>query len=286
MESKIIKTEGLTTEIEVKVPANDISAARTAELQKVAKTVALHGFRRGKVPLQVVEAKYGAAVMGDVLQNLVGHTSQKAIADNNLRPAFQPKVEVKEFDIQPGKDLIYVMTVENLPEVKVMDLKSIKLEKPVAKVEDKIVTEALERIAAQNGEPADLETPRATQDGDQIIMDFVGKTEDGTTLPGMSATDFPLRLGSQSLIPGFEEQLVGKNAGDVVMVKVTFPDDYHEKTLAGKKATFETTIKKIQAFATPTLDDVFGKKLGFPDFAALKKRLRINSPPIMAATRA
>lgn len=271
METKILKTEGLTTEIEVKVPANDISAARTAELQKVAKTVALPGFRKGKVPLQVVESKYGNAVMGDVLENLVAQSSQKAITDNNLRPAFQPKVEVKEFDLTPGKDLIYVMTVENLPEVKVMDLKSIKLEKPVAKVEDKVVQEALERIAAQNGAPADLESPRATQDGDQITMDFVGKTEDGTSLPGMSATDFPLRLGSKSLIPGFEEQLIGKNIGDVVMVKVTFPADYHEKTLASQNATFETTIKNIQAFAMPALDDAFGKKLGFPDFAGLKK---------------
>jgi trigger factor len=269
MESKVLKTQGLTTELEVKVPANDINAARTAELQKVGKNVNLPGFRKGKVPLQVLEAKYGQAVMGDVLESIVGQTSQKAIEDNKLRPALQPKVEVKEFDL--GKDLIYIMTVENLPEVKVMDLKSIKIEKPVAKVADETVAEALGRIAAQNGEATDLDAPRKTENGDQLTIDFVGKTAEGVSLPGMTATDFPLRLGSNSLIPVFEDQLIGKNAGDVVNVKVTFPDVYHEPTLAGKDATFETTIKKIQAFKTPDINDEFGKKLGFPDLAGLKK---------------
>ncbi len=269
MTSKVLKSEGLNTEIEVTVPANDIQKVRMDELAKVAKNMNMPGFRKGKVPLNVVEAKYGQAVMGDVLERIVGETSQKAIEDNKLRPALQPKVEVKKFDL--GQDLVYVMTVQNLPEIKVMDLKSIKIEKPVAKVEETVVNQALERIAGQNGEAKPLDAPRTSQNGDMIVIDFVGKTDDGIALPGMSATDFNLRLGSNSLIPGFEEQLVGKNVGDKVAVKVTFPDQYHEETLAGKKSTFETTIKEIKAFAAPEIDDAFGKKLGFPDLAALKK---------------
>lgn len=269
MNSKVLNTQGLTTEVEVTVPANDISKVREAELLRVGQNMNLPGFRKGKVPLKVIEAKYGQAVMGDVLERVVGETSQKAIEDNKLRPALQPKVEVKSFDL--GKDLIYVMTVENLPEVKVIDLKSIKIEKPVAKVEDAVVTEALERIASQNGEPQELNAPRASKDGDYLVIDFVGKTDEGVALPGMTAEGFNVRLGSNSLIPGFEDQLVGKNVGDKVSVKVTFPDQYHEATLAGKQSTFETTIKEIKAFAVPAIDDAFGKKLGFPDLAGLKK---------------
>lgn len=269
MTSKVLKTQGLTIELEVTVAANDIDKIRQDELAKVAKTVNLPGFRKGKVPVKVVEAKYGQAVMGDVLERVVGETSQKAIEDNKLRPALQPKVEVKSFDM--GKDLVYVMTVESLPEVKVMDLKKITVEKPMAKVEDKVVTEALERIASQNGEAKDLDAPRKSAAGDFLVIDFAGKTDDGTALPGMTATDFNIRLGSGSLIPGFEDQLAGYNVGDKVAVKVTFPDQYHEATLAGKKATFDTTIKQIKAFAIPAIDDAFGKKLGFEDLAALKK---------------
>lgn len=269
MTSKVLKTEGLSTQIEVTVPANDITKFRTAELERVGKNANMPGFRKGKVPLKVLEAKYGEAIMGDVLERVVGETSQKAIEENKLRPALQPKVEVKSFDL--GKDLVYVMTVENLPEVKVMDLKTIAIEKPVAKVEDKTVTEALERIAGQNGEAKELDKPRASESGDFLVIDFVGKTDDGTALPGMTASDFNVRLGSNSLIPGFEDQLIGKKVGDKVAVKVTFPDQYHEASLAGKKSTFDTTIKTIKAFAVPAIDDAFGKKLGFPDLAALKK---------------
>jgi trigger factor len=271
MESKVLKQTGLTTEIEVKVPANDIASVRAAELAKVGKTLALPGFRKGKVPAKVLEAKYGQAVMGDVLEAVVGQTSQQAIEQNKLRPALQPKVEVKSFDV--GQDLVYVMTVENLPEVKVMDLKSIKLEKPVAKVADETINEALSRIAAQNGTVTDLEAPRASQNNDQLTIDFIGKTSEGVSLPGMSATDFALRLGSGSLIPGFEEQLVGKKVDETVDVKVTFPAQYHEASLAGKDAVFVTTIKMIQAFAPATIDDEFGKKLGFADLAGLKKAI-------------
>lgn len=269
MSVKVLKTEGLTCELEVTVPAAEIQAVKAMELARVGQNVALPGFRKGKVPAHVLETKYGQAVMADVLERAVQQSSAKAIQDNNLRPALQPKVEVKSFDM--GKDLIFVMTVEQLPEVKIMDLKSIAVEKPVADVEQTIIDQALERIALQNGAPADLDSPRASQDGDQVLIDFVGKTDAGEALPGMSATDFPLRLGSGSLIPGFEDQLIGKNIGDVVQVKVTFPAEYHEPKLAGQPATFETTLKSIQAFKTPAIDEDFAKKLGFADLAALRK---------------
>ena len=271
MNVKILKQEALACEMEITIPANDIDHAAEAELAKVGKTVSLPGFRKGKVPLAVLKSKYGKAIMGDVLENVVQSSSAKAMQDNKIKPALQPKVEVKSFD--EGKDLVYTLSVETLPEIKVMDLKSIKIEKPVAKVEDKVVAEALERITSQNGEPKDLEKARPSKNDDMLVIDFVGKTDDGMALPGMTATDFNVRLGSNSLIPGFEDQLIGKNIGDKVDVKVTFPDQYHEPSLAGKPSTFETTIKAIKEFVVPAADDAFAKKLGFPDLAGLKKAI-------------
>jgi trigger factor len=271
MSVKILKKEGLTCEMEVTVPANDIFQATEAELARVGENVALPGFRKGKVPAAVLKAKYGRAVLGDVLEKIVNESSSKAIEENKLRPALQPKVEVKTFD--EGVDLVYLLTVENLPDVKVMDLKSIKIEKPVAKVEAKIVEEALSRVTAQNGEAAELDKPRASQMDDLLVIDFIGKTDEGVALPGMAANDFNIRLGSNSLIPGFEEQLVGKKVDETVDVKVTFPETYHEATLAGKGATFVTTIKQIKMFKVPAVDDAFAAKLGFADVAALNKAI-------------
>lgn len=268
MQVKEVKNDGLSYELEVTVEAKDIDRKVDAKLQQYGKTLKLPGFRPGHVPLTILKQRYGRAVMGEVLEQAVNDSSQKALTDKKLRPALQPKIEVKEFD--EGKDLIYSMQVEVMPEFEIMDLKAIKLEKPVAKLEDKAVDEALERIASQNQDSEPVE--RAAKKGDIIVMDFHGKTkDDGVEHPGMHSHDHQLELGSGQFIAGFEDQLMGKKAGDKVEVNVTFPDPYHSAELAGREAVFDVNIKEVREPRPAKIDDDFAKKLGLEDAKALRK---------------
>lgn len=269
MQVKELKKENLNVQYEVTVTAQDIDRHVDDRLKEVGKTVKMAGFRPGKVPLDILKKRYGKSVMGEVLEMAVNEASAKVIQDNNLRPALQPKIEVKEFD--DGKDLVYTMAVELLPDFKVTDLKSIKIEKPVVKVEKKSIDEALERIAKGNRETEPVTEDRATKKGDILVIDFHGRTaKDNKPHPGMHAHDAQLELGSGQFIPGFEDQLAGKKVGDKVEVKVTFPEAYHAAELAGQDAIFDVEVKEIlQAKATEINDD-FAKKLGLDSEKALR----------------
>ncbi|MGZ9097948.1 MAG: trigger factor [Micavibrio sp.] len=269
MQVKELKKDGLSVELEVIVTAQDIDAQIDARLVEVGATVKMPGFRPGKVPLNILKQKYGKSVLGEVLEKAVNDTTAKIITDKGLRPALQPKIEVKEFD--EGKDLKYTMAIELLPEFKVMDLKSLKLEKPVAKVEKKSVDETLEKIASSNRETEPVTEPRASKKGDILVIDFHGRTaKDNKPHDGMHAHDAQLELGSGQFIPGFEDQLTGKKVGDKVEVKVTFPEQYHAVELAGQDAIFDTEIKEIRQAKPVTVDDDFAKKVGFETEAALR----------------
>lgn len=269
MQVKELKKENLNVQYEVTVTAQDIDRHVDDRLKEVGKTVKMAGFRPGKVPMDILKKRYGKSVMGEVLEMAVNEASAKVIQDNNLRPALQPKIEVKEFD--DGKDLVYTMAVELLPDFKVTDLKSIKIEKPVVKVEKKSIDEALERIAKGNRETEPVTEDRATKKGDILVIDFHGRTaKDNKPHPGMHAHDAQLELGSGQFIPGFEDQLAGKKVGDKVEVKVTFPEAYHAAELAGQDAIFDVEVKEIlQAKATEINDD-FAKKLGLDSEKALR----------------
>ncbi len=268
MQVKDIKSEGLKVELEVTVPANDIKKTQQARLKEVGKTAKLPGFRPGKVPMNMLEQKYGRAVMGDVLEIVVNDASAKAMKEKDIRPAMQPKIEVKEFD--EGKDLVFKMEIETLPAVKVMDLKGLKLTRPVAKADPKKVDETLERLAAGNRSMKPVEG-RATKKGDVAVITFHGRTaDDNVQHEGMHAHGVELELGSGRFIPGFEDQLIGKNAGENIEVKVTFPKDYGAKELAGRDAIFDTVIESINEPGETVIDDDFAKKLGMEDVAALK----------------
>ncbi|MAE52298.1 MAG: trigger factor [Micavibrio sp.] len=269
MQVKEIKHEGLAHELEITIDAKDIDARVDNRLKEVSKTIRMPGFRPGKVPMNIMKKRYGKAVMGEVLESAVNETSDKVIKDKGLKPALQPKIEVKEFD--DGKDLVYSLNVEVLPEFKLADLKGIKLEKPVAKAEKKAVDEALERIASSNQSTEEIKTKRATKDGDIVIIDFHGRTaDDNKEHPGMHAHDHQLKLGSGQFINGFEEQLVGKKPGEKVEVKVSFPEAYGAAELAGRDAIFDCEIKAIHEAVTPKIDDEFAKSLGLDDLKALK----------------
>jgi trigger factor len=272
MQVKEIKAEGLNIEMEVTVPANDIRKEQEVRLKEVGKTAKVPGFRPGKIPMKMLEQKYGRAVMGEVLENVVNQSTAKVLKDKNIRPAMQPKIEVKEFD--EGKDLVFSMQVETLPTFDVMDLKGVKLEKPVAKIDAKQIDETLARIAESNRSLKPVEGDRASQNGDIAVITFHGRTkDDNKEHEGMHAHGVELELGSGRFIPGFEEQLIGKKAGDKVEVNVTFPADYGAKELAGREAIFDTVVESLQEAAPGEVNDDLAKKLGLEDLKALKEAL-------------
>jgi len=270
MQVKQLKQEGLTHELEITVKAEDIANRVDTRLAEVSKTIKMPGFRPGKVPMNLMKQKYGQSVMGEVLESAVNETSQNAMKKQDLTPALQPKIEVKSFD--EGKDLVYTMEIEVLPKVELKDFKGMKLTKLVAKSDDADIDEALERIASMRKTSKPIEGKRATKSGDIVVIDFDGRTaDDNVKQPGMAAEGHNLELGSNQFIPGFEEQLTGKKAGDKVEVKVQFPEEYGSAELAGRDAIFDVEIHEIQESVDAVIDDEFAKSLGMEDLEALRK---------------
>ena len=270
MQSVEIKKEGLSVEYKVTVPQTELKDRVQAKLKEYTKKARIPGFRPGKAPAAVIEQRYGDAALGEVVEKAVNEGTTKTIADNKLRPASQPKVDIKSF--AKDQDLEFTVAVEVLPEVKVMDVKTIKLERPVAKVADSAIEDALNRIAKNNRSSEKVE--RAAKSGDIVVIDYAGKMEDGSTKPGMSSVGYSLELGSNSFIPGFEDQLVGAKAGDDVTVKVKFPDQYHAEDLAGRNAEFAVSVHEVRAPKAAEINDDFAKSLGTEDLNALKKAIR------------
>lgn len=259
MQVKETKSEGLTRDFTILVPASDIDARITAKLNEVSANVNIPGFRPGKAPMSLLRQRYGANVMGEVLEAAVQESSQKVMNDNELKPAMQPKIEVTKFE--DGSDLEYTMNVEVLPEIKVADLSKISVEKEVAEIDQKEIDEVLERIQGAFKSSTPIKTKRKTKKGDVVLIKFVGKV-DGEEFDGGAADDYELELGSGSFIPGFEDQLIGKNAGDAVEVKVKFPDEYGAENLAGKDAVFDVDVKEIRESVPAELNDELAKKVG------------------------
>lgn len=271
MAAKEIEKDGLKRVYTVDVSADAMQKQADARLAEIATTVTMKGFRKGKAPMNVVRAQYGDAIMGEILEKIVNTESQKVLNDNKIKPAAQPQIEITSFE--KGKPLEFKMTVETLPEFKVMDVKGLKLTKPVADVEDSKLEEALNRIASQNSASKPITTKRATKEGDIAVIDFDGSV-DGVKKQGMAGEKFNLELGGGMFIPGFEEQLIGKKTGDDVTVTVNFPENYGSKELAGKEAVFECHIHEIHEKTEADVNDDLAKKLGMDDLEALKNILR------------
>lgn len=270
MNVKELKQDGLSHELEITVGADEIAKHVDERLEELSKTIKMPGFRPGKVPINLMKQKYGKAVMGEVLEKAVNDSSQEALKKQDITPALQPKIEVKSFD--EGKDLVYTMELEALPEVKIKDYKGFKLTKYVAKADDKAIKDALARIASMRKSSEPIEGKRAAKKGDIVAIDFDGRTaDDDVKQPGMAAEGHQLELGSGQFIPGFEDQLIGKKAGDDVEVKVTFPEEYQAAELAGRDAIFDVKIHEIREVTDPKIDDEFAKSLGMDDLNALKK---------------
>ncbi len=266
-----LSAEGLKREYQVVVNAAEIEQRVDKRLDELKNTIKMPGFRPGKVPVTLLKKQYGRSVMGEVLEQAVNEGSQQAINDNELKPALRPKIEVKSFE--DGKDLEFNMELEVLPDVPDIDLKKIELTRLVAPVTDEALGESLDNFAKRFQEFEAPAEPRKSEDGDRLTIDFVGKV-DGEAFEGGTADDFPLMLGSGSMIPGFEDQLKGVGKDDEVEVKVTFPEEYGAENLAGKDAVFDVKVKEIEAPKPIELTDDLAKGQGFDDLEALKTTMR------------
>ena len=228
-----LSAEGLKREYKVVVEAAEIEGQVAHRLEELKGRIRMPGFRPGKVPIALLRKQYGRSLRGEVLEQAVNRGSQKAIADHELRPALRPKIEVTSFD--EGADLEFTMALEVLPEVPEVDLKKIELTRLVAEVGEETIAGALDRFAKRFQEYEPPSDPRPSRTGDRLIIDFEGQI-DGEVFEGGKAEDIPLVLGSGFMLPGFEEQLTGVEAGADVTVQATFPEGYPNADLAGKAA--------------------------------------------------
>lgn len=263
--------------MKVTVPAAELKAKAESRLQDLKARVRLNGFRPGKVPLAHVRHLYGKSVMAEVLEEALGETSTKALEDRKERPAFRPDIKLPEDAaavqqmIEGASDLEYTMSFEVLPKIELADLKSIELEKEVAEPETGDVESAIERLRKANVSYEAKEGP--AENGDRLTIDYKGSV-DGNPFEGGEARDAYIVIGSGRFIPGFEQGLEGARANETRHVRVTFPDDYQAKHLAGKEAVFEVAVKEVAKPIEPNADDEFAKALGVESLAKLEEAVR------------
>ncbi|MGZ5838857.1 MAG: trigger factor [Croceibacterium sp.] len=263
-----LPAEGLKRQFKIVVPAGDLSAKVDERLAEMARTAQMPGFRAGKVPVGLLKKQYGQALFGEAVEQAVNSSTAKAIEDRGLKPAMQPRVDLKQ--LEEGKDVEFEVAIEVLPEIGKLDFSDVALERLKASVPDKDVDEAIDRIAKANREQKPVDPPRPAQKGDAIKLDFVGSV-DGKEFPGGAAQDYTLEIGSGSFIPGFEDQLIGAEVGKEVDVKVTVPAEDGAPELAGKDAVFKCTIKEILEFVDKPADDELAKKNNFENLEAMRK---------------
>jgi trigger factor len=265
-----LSAEGLKHQFKIVVPSSELTSKIDERLAEMAKTAALPGFRPGKVPVSLLKKQYGQALFGEAVEAAVNTSTAKAIEDRGLKPALQPRVDLKQ--LEEGKDVEFEVVVEVLPEIGKLDFSGVELERLKAEVPEKDIDEALERIAKANREQKPVDPPRAAQKGDAIKLDFVGSV-DGVEFPGGAAQDYVLEIGSGSFIPGFEDQLIGAEIGKPVDVKVTFPAEYGAPELAGKDAVFKCTVKEVLEYVDTPADDELAKKNNFENLEAMRKAI-------------
>lgn len=265
--------EGLKRGYKMVLSAKELDDKVMEKLKEAQPDVELKGFRKGKVPLALLKKNFGQRVMGEAMQETVDGAMSKHFEEKGERPAAEPDVKMTNQEWKEGDDVEIEMTYEALPEIPEVDLKSIKLERLVAKADDKAVEEALGNLAESAQDFKDRKKGSKAKDGDQVVMDFVGKV-DGDAFEGGSAEEYPLVLGSNSFIPGFEEQLVGVKAEEEKSVTVNFPEDYQAEHLAGKEAVFDCTIKAVKAPAPAEINDELAQKFGAEDLDGLKTQIR------------
>ena len=270
-------SSGLKREFKVVVNAAELGKELDSKLVEMAGRANIKGFRPGKVPVPHLKRMYGKSLMAEVVQKTIDDQSKKVLVDHNLKPAYQPEVKLPEEEkevnaIMDGTgDLAFSLAFEVIPTFELQDVSGVELTRHVVEVADVQVDEALGRLTSQYKSWDAKDGKAAT--GDKVTIGFVGKI-DGKVFDGGTAEDVPLEIGSGQFIPGFEDQLIGSKAGDELTVKVSFPETYGVKELAGKPAEFAVKVVGVEGPKEGTVDDEFAKKMGFDDLGKLKDMIR------------
>ena len=273
MKTTVKKLSDTKVEIKVTLDAKDLAPAREKAIEKLAKEVKVEGFRKGKVPADIAEKFIPENdLSAETIDLAIRLTVIQAFTDNKQSLIAMPQVDVLKY--VPGEMAEYTATAEVLPEVKLCDYKNLKVKMEKATVSAKDVNDVLENIAKSYADKKAVK--RAAKEGDEVIIDFVGK-KDGEAFKGGTAKDYRLPLGSHTFIPGFEEGIIGHEPGDKFDLKLTFPKDYGMKDLAGAKTVFEVLLKQVNEVETAKLDDELAKKCGpFKTLDELKKDIEKN----------
>ncbi|CNH79724.1 trigger factor [Yersinia aldovae] len=273
MQVSVETTQGLGRRVTITVAADSIEKAVKSELVKAAKNVRIDGFRKGHVPMNIVEQRYGSSVRQDVLGDLMQRNFVDAIIKEKINPAGAPNYVPGEY--KEGEDFTYSVEFEVYPEVELKDLESIEVEKPVVEVNDADVDTMLETLRKQQA--TWKETDAVATAEDRATLDFTGSI-DGEEFEGGKAADFVLAMGQGRMIPGFEEGVIGHKAGEEFTIDVNFPEDYHAENLKGKSAKFDIVLKKVEVRELPELTEEFIKRFGVADgsVAGLRAEVRKN----------
>jgi len=272
---------GLKREFKVVLQAEELAAKLDTQLADLKSKAQLKGFRPGKVPVAHLKRVYGRSIMGDVVQEAVTEANKKIVEENELRLAVEPRFDFPggqsemEKVMEAKGDLAFTVAFETLPKFEVGSFADLELERLVVDVPEAEVEQVLDRMASQNRTYTPKEAEAAAEKGDKLTIDFVGKIG-GETFEGGTGTDVEVIIGSNSFIPGFEEQVVGVKAGESRTVTATFPENYLPRHLAGKEATFDVTAKSLAAPGELAIDDAFAKGFNFDSLDAMKAAIRGN----------
>ena len=262
--------EGLKRGYSIFITADELNETVDQKLREAQPEVEMKGFRKGKVPLPLLKKQFGERLMGEAMQETIDGAMSQHFENSGDRPAMQPDIKMSNSDDwKLGDDVSLDVAYEALPNIPELDLKSIKLEKMVASVEEVAIDDALKNLAANAQDFENRGKTAKSKDGDQVVLDFVGKV-DGEVFEGGSAEDYPLVLGSNSFIPGFEDQLIGIKLGEEIDVEVTFPEEYGNADLSGKPAVFSCKVKAVKKPVPAKIDDALAEKFGAENLDALK----------------
>lgn len=270
MNIKEIKSEGLSREYNVTIPAKDFAEEVNTKLESISKKAKIQGFRPGKAPKALIEKQYKSSVMGEALESIIQTTTSSLLKEKSIEPAAMPDVKIVKFE--EDKDIVIEIKIETLPEIKIGDFSKIKLNKPVAEVTDVEIDKSLEFIAGSRKDTSAITEERTSKEGDTLMINFLGRVN-GVAFEGGKGENYPLVLGSKTFIPGFEDQLIGKKVGEKVDVTVKFPASYHAKDLADKDSVFEVDVLEIREEKKTEINEEFAKAMGEKSLDDLKKRV-------------
>ena len=268
MKVTIENKKGLEKDLKVFIDKKTISGFMDEKYEEIRKDVVIKGFRPGKVPTEILKRQFGKAVYGEVIDKLLKDTTTKALEENKIKPAGQPKIDLKSFG--EGKDLEYIISVTELPQVSAKGLNSIKVDEYVVKIDPKETDKRISEIAKSQNNFKDAESGYSSKLNDLVIFDYKA-TIDKKDFKGNEGKNTQLVLGKDLFIKGFDKQLVGAKSGDIKKVEVSLPENFPEKDLVNKKAVFECNVTKVRVPEEVKINDEFAKNMGAKDLENLKE---------------